>query len=185
MLRVLLVDDEPFIVQGLSVLVDWQAEGYEIAATAADGREALEYLRENQVDLIVADIKMPVMTGIELLEKIRKEDISDAYFVILSGYSDFGYAQQAIRYKCMDYVLKPVEKEQLLEILRKVSSMSESQRINEQNKQKFEQAYLARNVIALLYGKHDEMNLEYVKNHMRLSEGIRYIDIELYTPTEM
>ena len=70
MLRVLLVDDEPFIVQGLSVLVDWQAEGYEIAATAADGREALEYLRENQVDLIVADIKMPVMTGIELLEKI-------------------------------------------------------------------------------------------------------------------
>ena len=185
MLRVLLVDDEPFIVQGLTVLVDWQAEGYEIVATAADGREALEYLRENQVDLIVADIKMPLMTGIELLEKIRKEEISDAYFVILSGYSDFGYAQQAIRYRCMDYVLKPVEKEQLLEILRKVASMSESQRINEQNNQKFEQAYFARNVIALLYGKHDEMNLEYVKNHMRLSEGIRYIDIELCMPKEM
>ena len=97
MLRVLLVDDEPFIVQGLSVLIDWNKEGYEIAATAADGREALSYLRENKVDLIVADIRMPVMTGLELLETIRREGISDAYFVILSGYSDFEYAKQAIR----------------------------------------------------------------------------------------
>lgn len=98
MLQVLLVDDEPFIVQGLSVLIDWEKEGYEIAATAADGSEALEYLKEHTVDLIIADIKMPVLTGIELLQKIRREEISDAYFVILSGYSDFGYAQQAIRY---------------------------------------------------------------------------------------
>ena len=125
MLRVLLVDDEPFIVQGLSVLIDWEKEGCEIAAAAADGNEALAYLKEHTVDLIIADIKMPVMTGIELLETIRKEEISDAYFVILSGYSDFGYAQQAIRYKCMDYILKPVEKDELLGILRKVAKMSE------------------------------------------------------------
>ncbi len=179
MLKVLLVDDEPFIVQGLSVLIDWKKEGFEVVATAADGQEALDYLKNYPVDLVIADIKMPVMTGIELLEKIRTEKISDAYFVILSGYSDFSYAQQAIRYKCMDYVLKPVEKEELLAILRKVAHMSESSKLDAQNQMKLEQAYLARNVIALLYGKHDQLNLEYVKNHMHLSEGIRYIDIEM------
>lgn len=185
MLRVLLVDDEPFIVQGLSVLIDWNKEGYEIAATAADGREALSYLKENKVDLIVADIRMPVMTGLELLETIRREGISDAYFVILSGYSDFGYAKQAIRYQCMDYVLKPVEKEELLEILRKVAHMTADTRREVENQQKFEKAYLARNVMALLFGKYDRINLEYVKNHMHLSEGIRYIDIEFWDSMEL
>lgn len=185
MLRVLLVDDEPFILQGLSVLIDWEKEGYEIVATAADGGAALAFLKENPVDLIIADVKMPVMTGIELLETIRKEEISDAHFVILSGYSDFCYAQQAMRYKCMDYVLKPVEKEELLGILRKVTKISESTIIDAQNKQKLEQAYLARNVIALLFGKFDRMNLDYVKNHMQLSEGVRYVDIEFCDMMEL
>ena len=123
MLKVLLVDDEPFIVQGLSLLLDWEKEGCEIAATAQNGKEALAYLRSNKVDLIIADIKMPEMTGLELLETIRREQVSDAYFVILSGYSDFSYAQQAIRYSCMDYVLKPVEKDVLTEIIRKSANM--------------------------------------------------------------
>ena len=92
MLKVLLVDDEPFILQGLTVLVDWQKEGFEIAGTAVNGEEALDFLIKNEVDLIIADIKMPVMTGLELLAKIRKENISEAYFAILSGYADFNYA---------------------------------------------------------------------------------------------
>ena len=58
MLKVLLVDDEPFIVQGLTVLLDWEQEGYEIAATAQNGKEALAYLKEHQVDLIIADIRI-------------------------------------------------------------------------------------------------------------------------------
>lgn len=92
MLKVLLVDDEPFIVQGLSVLLDWEKEGCEIVATAQNGAEALAYLKEHEADLVIADIKMPEMTGLELLETIRREQISNAYFVILSGYSDFSYA---------------------------------------------------------------------------------------------
>ena len=71
MLKVLLIDDEPFIVQGLAVLIDWSREGFEIAATAANGREALEYLQDHKVDLIIADIKMTVMGGLELLDVIR------------------------------------------------------------------------------------------------------------------
>ena len=73
LLKVLLVDDEPFILQGLKILIDWEQEGFEVVKTAANGEEALEYLRGEQVDLIIADIKMPVVTGLELLEKIRGE----------------------------------------------------------------------------------------------------------------
>ncbi|MDE5700393.1 MAG: response regulator [Lachnospiraceae bacterium] len=179
MLKVLLVDDEPFIVQGLSMLLDWQKEGCEIVATAQNGAEALAYLRSNEADLIIADIKMPEMTGLELLETIRREQISDAYFVILSGYSDFAYAQQAIRYSCMDYVLKPVEKDVLTEIIRKAANMSATEIQRQEDKKQMERAYLARNVISLLLGKYDDINLDYVSNHMRLSGGVRYIDIQL------
>lgn len=178
MLKVLLVDDEPFIIQGLSVLVDWEAEGFEIVATKSNGMDALDYLRENHVDLVFCDIKMPGMTGLQLLEHIRKENISEAYFVILSGYGDFSFAQQAIRYNCTDYILKPMDKAVLLELLDKVRSQMEIELEEEQSQRTFQRAYLERNVITLLTGKYDSVNLEYVKNHMQLSEGVCYVDLE-------
>lgn len=179
MLRVLLVDDEPFIAQGLAMLIDWEKEGYEIAAMAGNGEEALAYLRENQVDLIIADIKMPVMTGIELLEKIRAEKISEAYFVILSGYSDFHYAQQAIRYDCMDFILKPIGQAELLSVLRKAANLHKTTQTLRRKSRQQETAYLARNVISLLGGKYDQENLSYVREHLHLSGGLRYIEIEI------
>lgn len=179
MLKVLLVDDEPFIVQGLSVLIDWRAEGYEIVKTAADGVEALEFLKQNEVDLIIADIRMPRMTGLELQETIRKEKISNAYFIILSGYSDFSYARQAMKYSCMEYMLKPVEREELLAVLRKVLKLSVKEKKTEQVNKQMQGAYLARNIISLLLGKYDDYNLKYVNDHMHLSEGVRYVDIQI------
>ena len=124
MVRVLLVDDEPFIVQGLKVMLEGQSVNCEVVGEASNGKEALEFLKQREVDLVFADIKMPVMTGLELLETIRTEKISDAYFVILSGYSDFQYAQQALRYDCMDYVLKPVKHEELERILEQVEKLN-------------------------------------------------------------
>ena len=97
MLKVLLVDDEPFIVQGLSALIDWEKEGFEIVGTAGNGSEAVEFLKSNPVDLILADIKMPVMNGLEFLKYIRETHLSEAFFVILSGYGDFTYAKEAIK----------------------------------------------------------------------------------------
>ena len=120
MLKVLLVDDEPFIIQGLKVLIDWENEEFEIAGTASNGKEALQFLENENVDLVIADIMMPEMTGLELLETLRKDKKSDVYFVILSGYADFSYAQQALQNDCTDYILKPVDKEMLLKVLSKV-----------------------------------------------------------------
>lgn len=179
MLRVLLIDDEPFIVQGLALLIDWEKEGYEIAATASNGKEALDYLAENQVDIILADIKMPVMTGLELLEKLHSEQLSDAYFVILSGYNEFNYAQKAIRYGCMDYILKPIRKEELLAVLAKAASLHRATRQKQAESRKQEKAYLARNIISLLTGTYDQMNLSYVREQLNLSKNMRYIVIEM------
>ena len=179
MLKVMLVDDEPFILQGLKVLIDWKKEGFEIIMTAADGQEALGFLAEHQVDLIIADIKMPVMSGIELLGKIRTEHISEAWFVLLSGYADFNYAQQAIAYKCTEYILKPVQKEHLLELLHRISELSDLQQQWQQETQRNERAYLARKLIALVQGRADEADFAYISSHMRLSAGIRYIELRM------
>ena len=153
MLKVLLVDDEPFILQGLKLLVDWEKEGFRIAGTAANGMEALAFLKKEKVDLVIADIKMPQMTGLELLEHIRKEKISDAYFVILSGYAEFSFAQQAMQNDCTDYLLKPVDSEILCKVLNKVLALRNREELDHEKNRKLEQ-------------------------HMRCGTGVRYVEIQ-------
>lgn len=120
MLKVILADDEPYIVQGLSLIIDWNQAGFEIIGTANNGQEALELIKSEDPDLIITDIRMPIMTGIELLEKVRSENISDANFVILSGYNDFEYAKAAMKLGSIDYLLKPIDREELQAVLERV-----------------------------------------------------------------
>ena len=179
MRKVLLVDDEPFILQGLRAVIDWNAEGFEVVRSCANGFEAYNYLKESKVDVILADIKMPEMTGIELLKRIREEKISDAFFIVLTGFKDFTYIQTALRYDCMEYMLKPVEKTELLSVLRKIAKVSDERDEEEESRQSMQQAYLARNLMALLFAKYDDANIRYVTDHLHLSDEIRYIDIEM------
>lgn len=179
MLKVMLVDDEPFILQGLSVLIDWTEQGFEIVKTAANGLEALEYLKEDEVDLIIADIRMPGMSGLELLENIRQNHVTDAYFAIVSGYNDFSYARQAICNACVDYLLKPVAKDELIRLLERVRSMHRESLRKKKEESRQEKAYFARQLISVICGKYDRENLEYVKDRLKLSGGIRYIAVEI------
>ena len=179
MLKVIIVDDEQFIGQGLQALIDWKAAGYEVAAVLSDGQEALEYLKKFPVDLVITDVMMPKMTGLDLLETVRRENISNAGFVILSGYSEFSYAQKALRYGCIDYLLKPVESHDLLSILSKYSDISHNSKMEEQ----YELAYQARCLVSLLFGKHDPNGVEYLQQHLDLSDGIRYIEISVCQPS--
>ena len=179
MLKVLLVDDEPFIIQGLKVLIDWEQEGFMIAGTASNGKEAYDFLQKEEVDLIIADIQMPVMTGLELQETIRKENLSNAYFVILSGYADFEYARRALQNECTDYILKPVDREMLLKLLNRVSAMRDEDDRMKQRNRRMERAYLARQLISLIKGKYDDSNLKYVISQIRCREGVRYVEIQM------
>lgn len=117
LIRVLLVDDEPFIRQGLSILIDWQMLGFEIQGQAADGIQALEMLEKQEYDLVIADIKMPRMDGLTMAEKINSNPECGAKVIILSGHSEFGFAQAAIRNGVVDYILKPLTKKDLVSVL--------------------------------------------------------------------
>ncbi len=125
--RVMIVDDEPKLVNLIRMLGHWDELGFEIIATASDGQQALELILELQPDLVVSDIKMPGMDGIELIDHARKAG-SNAFFILLSGYRHFEYARSAISLNVVDYLLKPISEEQLNVTLEKVSMQIASMR---------------------------------------------------------
>jgi len=109
MYKVLLVDDEPFAIEGLQLLIDWRKFGFEINGVCTNGEEAVEAIRTSKPDLVVTDIHMPAMNGLELIEEARRLGHDSTMFVITSGYSDFNYARQAIRLGVSNYLTKPVD----------------------------------------------------------------------------
>lgn len=181
MYNVLIVDDEPYIRQGLAVLIDWEAEGYCIAGEASDGAEAIEMLKKGHYDLVIADIRMPVMGGIELLKQTRENGFTNARFVILSGHYDFEYAKDAIRYSCTDYILKPIKQEELLMLLRNVSADCQKMREAEEQEEYRDRAVMERHLTSIVLGKYDSINLDYVRSRMKISQHYRYINVQLDT----
>ena len=111
-IRILFVDDEAIVREGLKKCIDWEVNGFEVVGAAENGEKALAYLGQLSVNIVVTDIKMPVMDGLELIRNSRESGY-DSKFLILSGYDDFQYAQRALRYGADDYILKPIKEEEL------------------------------------------------------------------------
>ena len=110
MLTILIVDDEKLERKGIQFLLKREKEEFRILE-ASNGKDALGILASNQVDLLFSDVKMPYMNGLELTSAAR-ELYPDLEIVIFSGYNDFSYAREALRYGVVDYVLKPVDPEE-------------------------------------------------------------------------
>lgn len=117
MRKVMLVEDEELIILGLQNILEWEKLGMKIVHTACNGREALKLLEEEPVDIIVADINMPVMDGLSFLRELRKTD-NRSRCIILTGYNEFEYARQAVPLEVEDYILKPINEEKLEEVLK-------------------------------------------------------------------
>ena len=105
MKKVLIVDDEFLARLGLKTLIDWEEFGYKIVGEAANGKEALEILDRTDPDILLTDIKMPVMDGLTLIEEVRKRK-KNIQIVVLSNHDDFSYAQKAIKFGVTLYILK-------------------------------------------------------------------------------
>ncbi|WP_127489654.1 response regulator transcription factor [Paenibacillus ehimensis] len=116
MYRVFLVDDEPFIMEGLAYLIDWERHGLQIVGKAGDGAEALEALAGEPIDILITDIQMPRMNGLELIRSVRELQ-PDVKFIILSGYNDFDYVKEGVTLGIENYLLKPVNTEELIRTL--------------------------------------------------------------------
>lgn len=125
-MKVLLADDEAIILEGLKLLIDWKEEGFEIVGTASNGLQALKLIDELKPAIVISDIRMPEMTGLELLERVRNEKKSDVSFIFLTGYDSFDYAREAIRYHALDYLLKPIRREELLTVLHRAKDVQEA-----------------------------------------------------------
>ena len=117
MYRVIIVDDEPVIRRGLRETIEWDALGLEVAGEAADGMEALKLVRETRPEILVTDIRMPDMDGIQLIREVRKLDLN-VKITILSGYSDYDYLKEAIRLGVDNYLLKPIDNDELVSNLK-------------------------------------------------------------------
>ena len=177
--KVLLVDDEPYIRKGLAALIDWEAEGCYIAGEASDGNSAIRMMLQQEFHIVISDIRMPGMDGIELISSVKERKLSEARFIFLSGFYDFSYAKSAIQYGCCDYIIKPVSKNELQEAIRRIQEDYHREAGSEQKKRDYEKAYLDSHLTSILWGKYDSVNLRYVQDKMLLSDEIIYIHCEI------
>src|SRR5690606_14808348 len=119
MLQLLLVDDEPYVVEDLFVTIPWESLNIEHVHLAYSAMEALDILKQHPIDIVVTDINMPEISGLELIQTIRK-DWSHIKCVLLTGYAEFDYAKQAISQNVSDYLLKPITDEDFIFTLQKI-----------------------------------------------------------------
>lgn len=120
MYKVLLVDDKPWVLEDIKNIIDWEQQGFKIIGTAENGSDAFNLIRKNPPDIIFSDIEMPDINGFELLEKVNSR-YRGIVTVFISAYDKFSYARDAIRLGAFDYLLKPVEKDGLITVLKKVA----------------------------------------------------------------
>lgn len=176
--KVLLADDEPFITKGLQMLIDWEAEGCEIAAICENGAEALKVIESKEIDLAIVDIRMPEMNGLDLI-KTAKEKYPDLSFVILSGYNDFEYAQKALRLGVTDYLLKPVKVSQLYEIVRNAVIKKNSVNIEEEYGKHLKRVCLVQYILNVLSGNSNPSQIEFINENINLDDELNFIHITL------
>lgn len=175
-IKVFLVEDEMVIRRGIKNSIDWEKEGYIFCGEPSDGELAYPMIIKEKPDILITDIRMPFMDGLELCKLVKKE-LPNIKILILSGYDEFDYAKEAIRLGVTEYLLKPISSGKLLEALNGVSEsirrekedkdlvrkyMEEMRENTEHEKQKFFEQMIAGNLSmadALETGKKYEMNL--------------------------
>ena len=128
MYRVIIVDDEPIIRKGLRETIEWDSLGLEVAGEAANGFEALRLVRSIRPEVLITDIRMPEMDGLALIREVRKLDF-DVKITILSGYSDYDYLKAAIKLGVDNYLLKPIDNDELISNLKNAVSEIEKEAI--------------------------------------------------------
>lgn len=132
--KVMIADDEGIIREGIRQCVDWDSMGMTVVAEAEDGEEALELAVQHSIHIALVDINMPIMHGMELMKRLR-EQLPGCKIIVITGHDEFSYAQESIRLQVNDYILKPAEPKQLMQVLRGVRDELESEKQQSQHLQ--------------------------------------------------
>lgn len=131
MMNVLLVDDEPWVLEGLRTMVDWNKYGFQICGEAENGNAAWAIIEDLQPDLVFTDIHMPSVSGLELIGRSMQKLAKPPRFVILSGYDSFDYAKTALEQRVEDYLLKPIDEVEIENVLEQMSLKIQNELVSE------------------------------------------------------
>lgn len=140
LLKLVIVDDEPILLEGLVKTYDWKSMGFEVAGAAQSGEQAIEVIKKTRPHVVLTDIRMKQISGLVVMEEIKKEKI-ECQFVVLSAYRDFEYAKQACDLGAFAYLLKPIEDEKLQETMESVGKICRDQIKNEEKYDSWEKAF--------------------------------------------
>lgn len=199
-MKILIIDDEPKIRNGLSNLLA-RREGWEVAGAYENAADALKYLAVNQVDVIITDIKMPEISGLELIARIRERDKKTA-IIILSGYSNFQFAQRAIELGVSRYLTKPTNPRELICVLEETEKKLGGKQEKEEDSGKIpnlfvqkaadyiklnysekisikeiaDQLYLSPNYLSELFKKHTGKTISEYLTEYRLEKACQLLD---------
>lgn len=181
MYKVVLADDETIALEGLRTLTDWEELGFEVCGACENGEEALAAIIRSSPDLVITDIRMPEIDGLELIRRVRSLDMEQPIFIVLSGYGEFEYARTAIRYGVRHYLLKPVVDAEWDKVLTDITDELELRL-----KQTMQQSMLASQLLPLaiarmLEGHWSEPEEEAAEQMDRLDEaatGWTYVHVE-------
>ena len=129
-LKVVIVEDNPTTVLSLVKTIDWDVMKCEVAGTAGDGESGGVMIRQLKPDIVLTDIRMPVKSGLDMIADVR-EDVPDCRFVIITGYDEFQYASQASKLGVFDYLLKPIDNEEVMRTVRRAAAVTRRQMEND------------------------------------------------------
>src|SRR4051812_49147953 len=180
MYKVLLVDDERIITEGMSKVINWESIGTNLIGTARNGIEAYSIIEQQQPDIVISDIKMPGMNGLELVAKVHSV-FPKIRFILLSGFSEFDFAKQAMQYGVKHYLLKPCNENTIMDA---VSEICEDLK-QKQNREQFIQKMKGTLESVLPYAK-EQLLKEFITNHYENKDLEHYqklFNIDLNTPS--
>ncbi|MDO5136552.1 MAG: response regulator [Eubacteriales bacterium] len=173
MLKVLIADDEKKVCRLIQMLCDWKKLDMELVGAAYNGIQALEMIEKHEPDILLTDIRMPGYDGIEVIRHVREKGIYPEV-VIISGYTDFTYAQSAIRYGVVDYLLKPIKKQELEETLLRLGAKCIHEKVRKEENNKLLQ-YMEDDLLRKRYGIFFEMLRNHSENEA-LKSDIRQLN---------
>ena len=187
MYRVALVEDSRILRIGMMYTFDWDSLDCEIIGDAENGQEGLNLVRQTQPDIVITDIRMPGLDGLEMIGQLHSEGCG-AVFIIISAYSDFSYAQQAVRYGVADYLVKPFADEELINSIKAACAKVEGRRQELSLSQKLETVEKSKLIAFSSYLSEEEGRvkreyaqrvIQYIREHYLENINVHLIAIAL------
>lgn len=179
-LQMLIVDDEPLICQGLMTTIPWKEMDIEVVGSAENGRKALEIMESKRVDIVITDVYMPEMDGIQLSATLL-ENFPDVAIIMISGYEEFEYARQALRIGVKDYLLKPVDIDELWTLVGEIKQQIEERRRQQQTKK---ETMLTNYLSQQLFHLPDSYHLSEKMNHDQYAYRFMLVEKRNYYKTK-